>query len=101
MTDHGLAGSQHFTFNPSDEGSHYEMAGVSLRPGAYELIEDQLRHMKDASDERVAVRHLHQLEGVLLTLLRYEEISQSSADRLRELIRGTLPAALAVLIRVP
>ncbi|KAB0517573.1 hypothetical protein [Pseudomonas extremorientalis] len=101
MTDHGLAGSQHFIFNPGGEGGHYEMAGVSLRPGAYELIEQQLLQIKRADDESVAVRYLYQLEGVLLTLLRYEDISELSADRLRKFIYGTLPAGLMKIHSIP
>lgn len=101
MTDHGLAGSQHFTFNPDGDGTYYEIVGVSLRSGAYELIEQQLLHMKRADDEGVAVRYLHQLEGILMMLLRYEEISELSAGRLRKYIRGTLPAGLTEMISIP
>lgn len=101
MTDHGLAGSKHFIFDPSGESLRYELCGVSLRPGAYELIKEQLQLTENAADEGVAVRHLYQLEGVLLTLLRYHDISESSADRLREFIRGKLSASLAAMVSVP
>lgn len=101
MTDHGLAGSKHFIFDPNGESLRYELCGVSLRLGAYELIREQLQLTENAADEGVAVRHLYQLEGVLLTLLRYHDISESSADRLREFIRGKLSASLAAMVSVP
>jgi len=102
MTDSGLAGSEHYTFTDDGEASRrFELGGVTLRPGHYELIEGQLRLMQQAADEGVAARYVYQLEGVLLTLRMMDEISQAEAEALRRYIQGKLPAALAALVSVP
>ncbi|TFW40901.1 hypothetical protein [Pseudomonas fluorescens] len=101
MSDHGLAGSEHYNIIEYGDAQGFEMVGVILRPGAYELIQAQLHLMCHAPDESVALRYFYQLEGVLLTLLRYEEISAASAEALREFFQHQLPAALAAMVSVP
>ncbi|WP_411566826.1 hypothetical protein ACLIN3_27335 (plasmid) [Pseudomonas orientalis] len=102
MTDTGLAGSEHYSFTDDGEASRrFELGGVKLRPGHYELIEGQLHLMQQAADEGVVARYVYQLEGVLLTLRMMEAISAADADALRLYIHAQLPAALAALVSVP
>ncbi|CZT31679.1 hypothetical protein BTW15_27735 [Pseudomonas syringae pv. tomato] len=102
MTDTGLAGSEHYSFTSDEDASRrFELGGVKLCPGHYELIEGQLHLMQQAVDEGVAARYVYQLEGVLLTLRMMEEISQADAEALRGYIQGKLSNALASLVSVP
>ncbi|NWB48276.1 hypothetical protein [Pseudomonas gingeri] len=96
---HGLASSQSRVII-SEESPHYELAGVTLRPGPFELIEAQIHLMKKAADEAQAARYAYQLEGVLLTLIRMEEISHAQAQDLRTFIHAQLPAILAAMIKI-
>lgn len=102
MTDAGLAGSEHYSFTDDGDASRrFELGGVTLRAGHYELIEGQLHLMRNAADEGVAARYVYQLEGILLALCMTENISQATAEALRRHIHGQLPAALAALVSVP
>ncbi|QPO18780.1 hypothetical protein HXW90_04300 [Pseudomonas sp. Y39-6] len=102
MIDTGLAGSEHYSFTDDGDASRrFELSGVQLRPGHYELIEGQLHLMRQAADEGVAARYVYQLEGVLLTLRMMEEISAADAEVLRLYIHGQLPATLAAMVGVP
>jgi hypothetical protein len=101
MTDTGLAGSEHYSFTDDGEVSRrFELGGVTLRPGHYELIEGQLHLMRQAADEGMAARYVYQVEGVLLTLQMMEEISLADTEALRWHIHGQLPAALAAMVSV-
>jgi|GEM_PF-6913607 len=101
MADSGMAGSEHYTIKAYDDAPGFQLAGVTLRSGAYELIEAQLHLLRHSADEGVAARYTYQLEGVLLLLLRYEELSAAGAESLRRHIHEQLPTTLAAMVSAP
>lgn len=101
MTDRGIAGSEHYTITAPGNAQGFEIAGVELRPGVYELIQAQLHLMRQAADEAVALRYFYQLEGVVLTLRLYEDLGAASTEALRTFFQGKLPATLSAMVSVP